>query len=152
LTELERALLLPIELPYPLPSLLKDVIRGVFLRGRMQADTGGLLQVVAQGCEQWNQNTAGLELAQAPLTHAYVRAIAIAIPELFVAAVDGRSFGGYPLDESERRVADDARKDFDAKVSLALMVGGSSGAAREQVVFNLLRQSVVNGLGRDEGR
>lgn len=149
LTELERALLLPVELPYPLPDLLKDVIRGVFLRGRLQSDTAGLMAVVVNGFDQWKQGIDGLDIGRKPLQHAYVRTIAIAIPELYVVAVEQKAFGDYRLDEAEQRVLADARKDFDAKLALAQAVGGraATAAEREALRFTLLRQAVVNCLG-----
>ncbi|MNR71745.1 hypothetical protein D3C71_24230 [compost metagenome] len=119
MNEIERMLKLPIRLNYPLPGLLKEVLYGTLNRARIQTDVDGMVKAVAWGFKSWEDQTWGIGMSRDQVQPAFVRMLAIAVPDLFVVAHDKEAFKGYKLDEDEQEVLADARETFQAKVAIA---------------------------------
>lgn len=127
MTEIERFIYLPIRLNYPLPGMLKDLMHRVVARAKCQHQVSGMVNEVATGFKDWENELLGMGMGREQLAHAFVRTIAIAIPDLFVVAYDRNAFGSYQLDEAERKVLDGSREDFNAKLAVAEAFARVSG-------------------------
>lgn len=119
MNEIERITQLPVRLKYSLAGPLKDMLNVVLAKARLEFEVSGMVRAVAEGFERWNNLLEGMDVDQEAAISAYVRTLAIAIPDLFVVSHDQHAFTGYTLDENERKVLDESRELFLAKVAFA---------------------------------
>jgi hypothetical protein len=121
MNEIERITQLPVRLKYSLAGPLKDILNVVLAKARLEFEVPGMVRSVADGFQRWNSLLEGMDGDREAAVSAYVRTLAIAIPDLFVVSHDQQAFAGYTLDENEVKVLDDARELFQAKVAFAEM-------------------------------
>lgn len=149
MNELERIILLPIRLSGPLNILLKEVLNNVLAEARREYEVTGMVRAVANGYLRWSNELLGIENDIHQTLGAYVRMLAIAIPDLFVVSYDRKAFRDYQLDDSEKQALDAARAMFEAKLNLAKNAAAAMGSDLNTLQSSIIRQSpVFNGDSR----
>ncbi|WP_019938395.1 hypothetical protein [Bordetella sp. FB-8] len=149
MNELERIILLPIRLSGPLNILLKEILNNVLAEARREYEITGMVRAVANGYLRWSNELLGIENEIHQTLGAYVRMLAIAIPDLFVVSYDRKAFRDYQLDDSEKQALDAARAIFEAKLSLAKTAATAMGSNLSTLQSSIIRQSpVFNGDSR----
>lgn len=138
MNEIERITYLPVRLRTSLSRSLKDVINAALARARLEFEVIGMVRAVAEGFQRWNSQLQGMDDGINTAAGAYVRVLAIAIPDLFVVAFEHRAFCGYELDEAERKVYEASREIFLAKVAFAeadSRIGGMDLRAHQTAII-----------------
>ncbi|MGN6580445.1 MAG: hypothetical protein ACTHJ1_10750 [Bordetella sp.] len=148
MNELERIILLPIRLSGPLNILLKEILNNVLAEARREYQVTGMVRAVANGYLRWSNELLGIQDDIHQTLGAYVRMLAIAIPDLFVVSYDRKAFRDYQLDESEKQALDAARLMFEAKLGMAKNAATAMGSDLNELQSTIIRQSpVFNGDG-----
>lgn len=141
MNELERIILLPIRLSGPLSAMLKEILNAVLAEARLEYEVTGMVRAVANGYLRWSNQLLGMDDNISQTLGAYVRMLAIAIPDLFVVSYDRKAFRDYQLDESEKQALDAAREIFDAKLSLAKAAAAAMGSDLTTLQSTIIHQS-----------
>jgi hypothetical protein len=143
MNELERIILLPIRLSGPLNYLLKEILNNVLAEARREFEVTGMVRAVANGYLRWSNELLGIDDNIHQTLGAYVRMLAIAIPDLFVVSYDRKAFRDYQLDENEKKALDSAREMFDAKLNLAKAAANAMGTDLASLQSTIIRQSPI---------
>jgi hypothetical protein len=143
MNELERIILLPIRLSGPLSVILKEILNMVLIEARREFEVTGMVRAVADGYLRWSSQLLGVQDNIMQALGAYVRLLAIAIPDLFVVSYDRKAFRDYELDESEKKVLADAREMFEAKIALAKAAASAMGSDLSMLQTTIIKQSPI---------
>jgi hypothetical protein len=141
MNEIDRIIHLPVRLKYSLNSPLKDALNVAVAKARLEQEVAGMVQAIAQAYKRWSDFVQGIvdsDVAQAQ--SAFVRTLAIAIPDLFVVACDQQAFGDYALDENEQKVLESSREDLSAKLALA-EISARLGVDTRKAITRILKES-----------
>ncbi len=143
MNELERIILLPIRLSGPLSAMLKEILNTVLAEARLEFEVTGMVRAVANGYLRWSNQLMGMDDNISQTLGAYVRMLAIAIPDLFVVSYDRKAFRDYQLDESEKKALAAAREMFEAKISLAKAAASAMGSDLTSLQSSIIKQSPI---------
>ncbi len=144
MNEIERIIHLPVRLKATLSGTLKDILNVTLARARLEFEVADMVHAVADGFHRWTNLLQGMDDDEiASTTSAYVRTLAIAIPDLFVVACDQHAFRGYQLDENERKVYEDAHELFLAKVAFAEVSSRVSNADLRALQTAIIKQHPI---------
>ena len=104
MNEIERIVQLPVRLNYSLSGTLKDMLNVALAQARLQYEVDGMVKAIGDGFQRWRNMLQGMEVDRDLAISAYVRTLAVAIPDLFVVAWERGAFRDYQLDENEQKV------------------------------------------------
>lgn len=143
MNEIERIIHLPVRLKATLSGTLKDILNVALAQARLEFEVAGMVHAVADGFHRWTNLLQGMDDELASASSAYVRTLAIAIPDLFVVACDQHAFRGYQLDQNERKVYEDAHELFLAKVAFAEISSRVSNADLRALQTTIIKQHPI---------
>lgn len=141
MNEIDRIIHLPVRLKYSLSGPLKDMLNVMLAHARLEHEVSGMIRAVASGYQRWCNFIQDVDTDIAQARSAFVRTLAIAIPDLFVVAWDQHAFEGYELDENERKVLDSCREDFNAKLAVAEATGRLFNQDMKQLQWKIIKES-----------